>query len=163
MNHATGLRDRLHDHVALAEIELYAEVLIAVAETDQSLSLDEIDRALGIAEHPEGDHGVTSPSGGPPCPGSGREEPAPCPPEPTPPEGTSPHGVDIAPAPRPPDPRTERAPADPERNASLTGTGHGPIPLGPSTPWAPLQALGDFHTHRAPQGPLLRRLAPWYI
>ncbi|MEU3305760.1 hypothetical protein [Nocardiopsis sp. NPDC006832] len=163
MNHGVDLCERLHDHVALDEIELYAEVLTAVADTDQSLSLDEIDRALGIVEHPEGDHGGTPPAGGTPCPEPGREEPDPRAPEPTPPEGASPRGAGIAPAPRPPDPRSERPPADLKRNATLTGTGHGPIPLGPSTPWAPLQALGDFHTHRALQGPLLRRLAPWYI
>lgn len=163
MNHAIGLRDRLHDHVALDEIELYAEVLVAVADTDQSLSLDEIDRALGIAEHPEDDHGDTPPAGGRPRPEPGREEPDPRVPRPMPPEGTSPPGAGIAPAPRSPDPCPERPPADPERNTTLSGTGHGPIPLGPSTPWVPLQALGDFHAHRAPRDPLLRRLAPWYI
>ncbi|CAM3913616.1 hypothetical protein GCM10009799_22780 [Nocardiopsis rhodophaea] len=41
---------RLHDHVALAEIELYAEVLSAVATAEAPLSLDEIDRVLGV--HP---------------------------------------------------------------------------------------------------------------
>lgn len=47
---ANGLSvcDRLHDHVALDEIELYAEVLIAVADTDHRLSPAEIDRALGL-------------------------------------------------------------------------------------------------------------------
>ncbi|ASU82073.1 hypothetical protein CDO52_04110 [Nocardiopsis gilva YIM 90087] len=39
---------RLHDHVALAEIELYAEVLSAVATAEAPLSLDEIDRVLGV-------------------------------------------------------------------------------------------------------------------
>lgn len=48
MAHGPGLRDGLHDHVALDEIELYAEVLIAVAGADHPLSPTEIDRALGL-------------------------------------------------------------------------------------------------------------------
>lgn len=40
--------DHLHDHVALDEIELYAEVLIAVADADRPLSSAEIDRVLGL-------------------------------------------------------------------------------------------------------------------
>ncbi|WP_046470466.1 hypothetical protein [Allosalinactinospora lopnorensis] len=39
---------RLHDHVALAEIELYTELLTAVATAECSLTLDEIDRVLGV-------------------------------------------------------------------------------------------------------------------
>lgn len=39
----------LHDHVALDEIELYAEVLIAVADADHPLSTEEIDRVLGLS------------------------------------------------------------------------------------------------------------------
>lgn len=42
----------LHDGVALDEIELYAEVLIAVAHTDRPLSPDELDRALGVGDEP---------------------------------------------------------------------------------------------------------------
>lgn len=60
MAHSPGLRDRLHDHVALDEIELYAEVLIAVADTDHPLSPTEIDHVLGLASEP--------PAGGPPGP-----------------------------------------------------------------------------------------------
>lgn len=47
---------RLHDYVALAEIELYVEVLTAVAYVEHRLSLDELDRVLGVcpaAEKPE--------------------------------------------------------------------------------------------------------------
>ncbi|MFC4565997.1 hypothetical protein ACFO4E_29435 [Nocardiopsis mangrovi] len=40
---------RLHDHVALAEIELYAEVLIAVATADRRLTIAELDAVLGVA------------------------------------------------------------------------------------------------------------------
>nr|WP_241474768.1 hypothetical protein [Nocardiopsis xinjiangensis] len=40
----------LHDGVALDEIELYAEVLIAAARTDRPLSPDELDQALGVGE-----------------------------------------------------------------------------------------------------------------
>ena len=39
---------RVHDDVALGEIELYAEVLTAVAASDGPLSLRELDEALGI-------------------------------------------------------------------------------------------------------------------
>ncbi|MFI6575596.1 hypothetical protein ACIBFB_07325 [Nocardiopsis sp. NPDC050513] len=52
MDHDPGARPRdplhLHDHVALDEIELYAEVLIAVADADGPLSPSEIDRVLGV-------------------------------------------------------------------------------------------------------------------
>jgi hypothetical protein len=39
---------RVHDDVALGEIELYAEVLEAVAASDGPLSQREVDEALGI-------------------------------------------------------------------------------------------------------------------
>ncbi|RNL84388.1 hypothetical protein [Halostreptopolyspora alba] len=39
---------RFHDQVALAEIELYSELLTAVATVDHHLSLAEIDRILGV-------------------------------------------------------------------------------------------------------------------
>ena len=39
---------RLHDRVALDEIELYAEVLTAVAATDRPLSRAELDEVLGV-------------------------------------------------------------------------------------------------------------------
>ena len=39
---------RVHDDVALGEIELYAEVLTAVAASDGPLSDRELDEALGI-------------------------------------------------------------------------------------------------------------------
>lgn len=41
---------RVHDSVALDEIELYAEVLSAVAASDHPLTLEELDEALGIGE-----------------------------------------------------------------------------------------------------------------
>lgn len=44
---------RFHDHVALTEIELYAEVLTAVAEADDRLSQTELDRALGLLPEAE--------------------------------------------------------------------------------------------------------------
>jgi len=40
--------DRLHDAVALDEIDLYAEVLSAVAAADGPLSQDELDEVLGL-------------------------------------------------------------------------------------------------------------------
>ncbi|MGH3255906.1 MAG: hypothetical protein ACRDOU_11055 [Streptosporangiaceae bacterium] len=39
---------RVHDRVALDEIELYAEVLSAVAASDRPLTPAELDEALGI-------------------------------------------------------------------------------------------------------------------
>ena len=39
---------RLHDDVALDEIELYAEVLSAVAAADRPLTLAELDDVLGV-------------------------------------------------------------------------------------------------------------------
>jgi hypothetical protein len=39
---------RFHDRVALEEIELYAEVLSAVAAADRSLTIQEIDEVLGL-------------------------------------------------------------------------------------------------------------------
>lgn len=39
---------RVHDSVALDEIELYSEVLGAVAASDGPLSLEELDEVLGV-------------------------------------------------------------------------------------------------------------------
>jgi hypothetical protein len=39
---------RLHDSVALDEIELYAEVLTAVAASDRPLTRTELDTVLGV-------------------------------------------------------------------------------------------------------------------
>ena len=39
---------RVHDQVALGEIELYAEVLATVASSDGPLSKSELDEALGL-------------------------------------------------------------------------------------------------------------------
>jgi hypothetical protein len=44
--------DRLHDAVALDEIDLYAEVLSAVAAADGPLSQDELDAVLGLSHAP---------------------------------------------------------------------------------------------------------------
>ena len=41
---------RFHDRVALEEIELYAEVLSAVAIADRPLTLAEIDEVLGLRQ-----------------------------------------------------------------------------------------------------------------
>ena len=45
---------RVHDSVALDEIELYAEVLSAVAVSDHPLTSEELDEALGIGATPGG-------------------------------------------------------------------------------------------------------------
>lgn len=39
---------RVHDSVALDEIELYAEVLSAVAASDHPLTREELDEVLGV-------------------------------------------------------------------------------------------------------------------
>jgi hypothetical protein len=39
---------RVHDSVALDEIELYAEVLSAVAASDHTLTPEELDEVLGV-------------------------------------------------------------------------------------------------------------------
>ena len=41
---------RVHDTVALDEIELYAEVLSAVAATDRPLTPEELDEVLGVRQ-----------------------------------------------------------------------------------------------------------------
>jgi hypothetical protein len=46
------LDDRLHDAVALDEIELFSDVLSAVAATDRRLTDDEIDAVLGVRHGP---------------------------------------------------------------------------------------------------------------
>jgi hypothetical protein len=53
------LDDRLHDAVALDEIDLYADVLSAVAAADGPLSAAEIDAVLGVRERQ-----VSDPPGG---------------------------------------------------------------------------------------------------
>jgi hypothetical protein len=56
---------RVHDLVALEEIELYAEVLSAVAAADRPLTTDEIDAVLGlrvlVGAGPAGEHHVGVP------------------------------------------------------------------------------------------------------
>ena len=43
---------RVHDRVALDEIELYSEVLSAVAASDRPLTYEELDRVLGVLPVP---------------------------------------------------------------------------------------------------------------
>ena len=40
---------RVHDHVALDEIELYGELMIAASKSDGPLSMVEIDAILGLS------------------------------------------------------------------------------------------------------------------
>jgi hypothetical protein len=42
---------RLQDPMVLDEIELYGELVIAASASDAPLSMEEIDRVLGVAEH----------------------------------------------------------------------------------------------------------------
>ena len=44
---------RVHDRVALDEIELYAEVLGAVAASDGPLTRAELDEVLGVSPGPD--------------------------------------------------------------------------------------------------------------
>ena len=44
---------RVHDRVALDEIELYAEVLGAVAASDGPLTREELDKVLGVRPKPK--------------------------------------------------------------------------------------------------------------
>jgi hypothetical protein len=46
---------RLQDPQALAEIELYGELVIAASASDQPLSSDEIDRILGLDRTGDGE------------------------------------------------------------------------------------------------------------
>jgi len=48
------LDDRLHDAVALDEIDLFSDVLSAVAAADRPLTDDEIDVVLGVRHGPAG-------------------------------------------------------------------------------------------------------------
>jgi hypothetical protein len=43
---------RVHDRVALDEIDLYTEVLSAVAASDRPLTHEELDRVLGVRPGP---------------------------------------------------------------------------------------------------------------
>ncbi len=49
---------RVHDRVALDEIELYTEVLSAVATADRRLTSAEIDEVLGV--RPDAGHGPSA-------------------------------------------------------------------------------------------------------
>lgn len=56
---------RVHDLVALEEIDLYAEVLSAVAAADRPLTTEEIDAVLGLrvlaGAGPAGEHHIGIP------------------------------------------------------------------------------------------------------
>lgn len=54
---------RVHDQVALDEIDLYTDVLSAVAASDGPLTVDELDRALGVPPRC-GSRGVGGPGTG---------------------------------------------------------------------------------------------------
>ena len=53
---------RFHDAVALEEIELYAEMLSAVAAADGPLTTEEIDEVLGLHERVRADSRVSLPA-----------------------------------------------------------------------------------------------------
>ena len=139
-----GVGDRLHDHVALDEIELYAEVLIAVADADRPLGPAELDRVLGLpprppASAPEGsperDTGADADGAPDEDPGSADEE---TPPRRTPPgKGT---GVRFA------------GPVPPARD------GHRPSPVALPVHGAVPDGARASHPLC---GPFLPRFVPW--
>jgi hypothetical protein len=49
---------RFHDVVALEEIELYAEVLSAVAIADRPLTTEQLDEVLGLRKRASADAGA---------------------------------------------------------------------------------------------------------
>lgn len=132
----------LHDHVALDEIELYAEVLIAVADADRPLRPAEIDHVLGLAPaRPASSVCAPSPVAATtvtdPAPTSRGDEPTrpPGPNGPTGPPSRVP-GKGPDPAPPPPDERESDAATPPgsplvPEPRSLTA----PLPV-PDLPWA---------------------------
>ncbi|WP_150240404.1 hypothetical protein [Nocardiopsis quinghaiensis] len=140
MGHGTEPRPcnqaTLHDHVALDEIELYAEVLIAVADADHRLTPTEIDRVLGVSA-PDGGAGSADAV---PVPRTGAAGPT----------GPPPRVRDRSPVTRPPEPCEEEPEA---RVLPATGqlfpetrvlpeatpfTDMLPLPFdGPLTVWAP--------------------------
>ncbi len=140
MTYFPGLRDRLHDHVALDEIELYAEVLIAVAETDHPLSPAEIDRALGVSSS------ATSEDPPPPARAVGAAP------------GATPHLGSKAPT------LPEPTPAEPDPEVRIVG----PVPPArnghdPTTAAVPLHSVLT-HGGRANHplcGPFPPRFVPW--
>ncbi|MEU2949215.1 hypothetical protein ABZ617_24600 [Nocardiopsis alba] len=146
MNHGLGVRDRLHDHVALDEIELYAEVLIAVADVDRRLSLVEIDRVLGLGTgSAPGETGETvHVSARAPKPRPRPQAPAPRDPDPDTPRGSGPDHPDRpptmrgpfpqdAPPPRPPAPRSEEPPP-PSGSSPRVPLDRLPAPAAPGLP-----------------------------
>ncbi|WP_040702206.1 hypothetical protein [Nocardiopsis ganjiahuensis] len=148
MAHSPGVRDRLHDHVALDEIELYAEVLIAVADTDHPLSPAEIDRVLGLTSRSLPDDPPQPPPPGDTAPGTARPD-----------EG----------APRVPDEEARRVPDPADDGPAAPGVRIvGPVPPArnghdPTTAGLPLHnALADS-TRAAHSlcGPFPPRFMPW--
>ncbi|GAA1112274.1 hypothetical protein [Nocardiopsis metallicus] len=122
MAHGLGMRDQLHDHVALDEIELYAEVLIAVAGADHPLSPAEIDRVLGLGHEPDPGperRDTPEPLTHSTAPGTDTTAPG----APDTPEADPIEARQAAAAPRP------RRPAAPERPADTAGPGRGGAPL----------------------------------
>jgi hypothetical protein len=139
----------LHDHVALDEIELYAEVLIAVADADRPLCPAEIDRVLGLepasaaaadtAPRSRGDEptrppGPNGPTGPPSrAPGRGPD------PEPSPPDDQE-NGAGSVPA-------RDYAPLVPEPRSLIA-----PLPA-PGLPWTPHPLTLEVPLPSAPPPP----------
>ncbi len=150
MNDSLDLHDHLHDHVALDEIELYAEVLIAVADADRPLSPAEIDRVLGLSEAPAAPAEPLRSAG--PLPGDGPGAAAGTPHVPGPAPERPPRAA--GPVPGPAEPRDE----DPgTRRAWSTD----PLPAGYRLPPTVLPAPRDVPEPHLLWSPL--PLAPWHV
>lgn len=153
MDHGTGLRDHLHDHVALNEIELYAEVLIAVADTDQRLSTSEIDRALGLSPSAEeGGTGTHRPSNDHRT-ASRVDAPTPAPTDTARPSRHAPAAAPL------PAPRTEEAPDRPGPSSLPAPGDHRSSP----SPWVLPRPAGGVRTLHTPHDPSSYRFVPWYV
>ncbi|GAB2513224.1 hypothetical protein [Nocardiopsis aegyptia] len=124
----------LHDHVALDEIELYAEVLIAVADADRPLRPAEIDQVLGLAPAPPPARAAAATDTAP----SGRGDEPTRPPGPSGPTGPPSRmpGRGPDPAPPPPDERESDTTAPPRGSALVPEPRPLPAPLpAPGLPW----------------------------
>ncbi|KOX11216.1 hypothetical protein [Nocardiopsis sp. NRRL B-16309] len=111
-------RRSLHDHVALDEIELYAEVLIAVADADRPLRPAEIDRVLGLAPAPPPACVPGSAAAADPAPTSRGDEPT-RPPGPSGPTGPPSRVPGRGPDPAPPPPDERESDTSPAPGSAL--------------------------------------------
>ncbi|PDP85857.1 hypothetical protein CQJ94_19090 [Glycomyces fuscus] len=150
MNDSLDLHDHLHDHVALDEIELYAEVLIAVADADRALSPAEIDRVLGLSEAPAAPAGPDRSANGLPSDRTGTAAGTAHVPEPTPEQPSRTEGPLCGPA--------EPGAGDPGTRRPWSTD---PLPAEYRLPPSVLPAPRDVAEPHVLWSPL--PLAPWHV